>query len=331
MIYSKQNTTSERLEKELKSIAHRLKCKDINELLYFPKYFQVETVRRCNANCLFCPKNQWDISVPYMSDTLFTKIVKELKEYSEWITFVDLQRNGEPLLDKKLPERVYQLKQAGIKCVLFSTNASLLTEDTAIRLLESGLDEIMLSIDSINKDIYEKLRVGLKFEKVLKNILTFFRLREKIKPDMVIRVRGVSFFDFNNNEDFIELEKWVSYWTPFKKSQDRIYMKRSHNWGNQKEIDGYNENPEVFHPCILPWSTMHITTKGIATICPHDYNAIMNIGDVNQFSIKELWNNNKINHIRMLHETGNRNEITLCHKCVTFDPDYSLENISIKE
>jgi len=330
MIYSKQDITQENLSKELNKISESLGCKNINETFYFPKYFQIETIRKCNANCVFCPKDKWDNSVPYMSDELFEKIAEEFKEYAEWITFVDLQRIGEPLLDKKLPEKVLRLKKSGIKCVIFSTNASLLSEDLAKRLLESGLDEIMLSIDSINKEEYEKMRVGLNFDRVIKNIINFFRLRETINPDMKIRVRGVSFFDLNIPEDRISLKKWENFWEPYKKSQDRVYMKRSHNWGNQKKIDGYHESPKIYHPCILPWSTMHITTKGIVTICPHDFNGIMNIGDVNKNTMKEIWNNSNINNIRHLHKTGNRNEISFCNRCVTFDKDYSLENLDIE-
>ena len=331
MIYSQKDITQKNLSKELDLIAKRSDCSNVNDMLYFPKYFQIETVRKCNENCIFCPKDKWDNSVPYMSDKLFEKIAEELKAYSDWITVVDLQRNGEPLLDKNLPEKVLRLKKSGIKCVNFSTNASLLSEKLAKRLLDAGLDEIMLSIDTINKEKYETMRVGLNFDKVMNNILTFFDLREKMKPDMIIRIRGVSFFDLNTPEDRNALKEWENFWEPYRKPHDRIYMKRAHNWGNQKNIDGYQKNPDVFHPCILPWSTMHIMSKGLVTICPHDYNGKMNIGDVNTNTMKEVWNDKKINNIRNLHKTGKRNDIPLCKQCVTFDLDYNMENLDIMD
>ncbi len=331
MICSKYDITPENLQKELNDITTRLNLNNINEALYFPRYFQIETIRKCNANCIFCPKEKWDKSVPYISDELFEKIAKELEEYAEWITFVDVQRVGEPLLDKKLPAKISRLKEAGIKCVIFSTNASLLSEDIAERLLDAGLDEIMLSFDSIEKEEYEEMRVGLKFEKVMKNILGFFELREKVKPAMRIRVRGVSFNELDSSLHRERVKKWEEFWTPYRKPQDRIYMKRIHSWGNQ-QVEGFTlENPEVFHPCILPWSTVHITTKGTVTMCPHDFNAVLELGDVNKNTIKEIWNNSKFEHIRELHESGRRNEIPFCRKCVIFDLDYSMEDWQQKD
>ena len=53
-----------------------------------------------------------------------------------------------------------------------STNVSLLTERKARELFEAGLDEIMLSIDTVEKQKYEEMRVGLRYEKVMKNIST---------------------------------------------------------------------------------------------------------------------------------------------------------------
>jgi len=327
MIGSEKGLTQESLEQELDEIARRTKCKDISEALYFPRFFQIETIRKCNANCIFCPKDRWDTSVPVISDELFEKIARELGEYAEWITFVDVQRVGEPLMDKRLPERIARLKAAGIRCVIFATNASLLTESVGRKLLDAGLDEIMMSFDSIDKEEYENMRVGLRFEKVVKNILKFFELRDEFRPEMTIRVRGVSFHDLDRPEQRDRLDKWEEFWAPHKKPQDRIYMKRAHNWGNQHVLEGLShENPRIFHPCVLPWSTLHITTSGKVTMCPHDFNGVLDLGDVNKNTIKEIWDGSVIEHIRELHKSGRRNEIPFCNNCVTFDLDYSMED-----
>ena len=277
MINSADQVTKQSLDHEMQHIAKRLNLQDVNDALYFPKYYQIETVRVCNARCPFCAIDQWDKSVPLMSDNLFDKIVDDLSGYVDWIEVVNLARAGEPLLDKKIVERTRRINEIGIKKITLSTNASMLTEEKSVGLLNAGLNDIMISIDSIEKENYEKMRVGLNYEVVMDNIETFFKVRDKIKPDVIVRVRGVSYYDLDKSEDRGELEIWENFWGKFKKPQDRIYMKKLHTWGNQIDVKERTEGKadadygKIYHPCIIPWSTMHISAMGIVGLCPQDY------------------------------------------------------------
>lgn len=324
MILSRDELTPERLEAELLILADRIEVPDLKDALRFPRFFQVETTRLCNARCPFCAIDQWDKSVPMMSDTLWDKVAAELIEWKDWVRFVDLQRAGEPLLDKKIYKRVKQLKDGGIKHVGMSTNASGLNEKNARALLEAGVDELMLSIDAIDKENYEKSRVGLNYEQVLGNIRRYFRLRDEINPLSQIRVRAVCQFDPDENPDAVR--EWEEFWGPLKKSHDRIYMKRMHSWGNQVALDGTpSAEDEVLHPCIIPWSTMHITAMGKVALCPHDYDAKADLGDINTHSIATVWRASKLAEVRRLHATGQRDAINFCRGCRTFDEAFSLE------
>src|SRR5262245_22906820 len=124
MILSHADLTSGRLEDELFRLAERIDVPELKSALRFPRFFQIETTRLCNARCPFCAVDQWDKSVPMMSEDLWEKIAAELIEWRDWLRFVDLQRAGEPLLDKKIYKRIKRLKDGGIKHVAIATNAS---------------------------------------------------------------------------------------------------------------------------------------------------------------------------------------------------------------
>ena len=327
MIENQKNISHEVLGQEIQNIATRLEIKNIDEATFFPKYFQIETTRICNAHCPYCASDQWDRSNPFMSDYLFNKVVDELSNYSQWIKWVCVSRAGEPLLDRKLVERVRLLKEAGIRRINVTTNASKLDAKKARELLEAGLDEIMFSIDSVDKTEYEKIKIGLNYDEVINNIKTFLNLRQTIRPDVIVRIRAVSFFDLDDEEHRKKVLNWENFWAQYKKPQDRIYMKRPHNWGNQKFWNGHiPEYDLVYHPCILPWSTLHITSMGVATICPMDYDGKLSLGDINAQSIVHVWRDEKINDVRHKHRNGLRNEIQFCRGCRNFDPDFSLED-----
>ncbi len=326
MILTEEEATPARLAAEAADLAARFDVADVAELRHFPQYFQIETTRLCNAHCPFCPSDVWDKKTPYMSDALFTKIADEIISYRDWVKWVDLQRAGEPLLDTKIYDRIAYMKAGGIKFVAITTNASALNETNARKLLHAGIDEVMLSIDSVDKTEYERLRIGLKYEQVLPNIRNFFALRDEIKPECIIRVRGVSFFDTTKEEDVAKINAWEAYWSELRKPHDRIYMKRAHTWGNQKIVEGHSPTYDwVWHPCVIPFSTGHITAMGHMALCGQDYDATISFGDVNQNSITEIWRGEKIQEMRQRHLEGRRNEVSLCRGCRLFDEEFSLE------
>lgn len=326
MITSEAEVTPQNMQRELAELAHRLNLKNIEEALYFPKFIFLETVRVCNARCPFCAIDHWDKSVPLMSDALFEKIVGELEKFNKWLYRVNIQKAGEPFMDRKLIPRIRRLKEAGVRHIAISTNASLLTQKKAEEVLEAGIDDIMLSIDSVEKEKYEKMRVGLEYEKVIANIRTFFMVRNEISPNTTVRVRGVSFHDLDSAEDKKEMADWEAFWKELRKPHDRIYMKRPHNWANQKTWDGHTPDyDKIYHPCILPWSTMSINTDGKVPFCSLDYDAKYNMGDLTKHTIEEVWNDGPWKLLRERHATGRRNEISFCQGCKLFDLDFSLE------
>ena len=81
----------------------------------------------------------------------------------------------------------------------------------------------------------------------------------------------------------------------------------------------------VYHPCVIPFSTMHVTAMGHVALCPQDFDATINFGDINTSTIVEVWRGEKMRAMRALHLSGNRNEVSLCQGCRLFDEEFSLE------
>ncbi|MDP6108442.1 MAG: radical SAM protein, partial [Rhodospirillales bacterium] len=133
------------------------------DLLNFPRFIEIETVNACNARCPMCTIDDWQRNTPTMKDDLFHRIADEIIDHRDEVNRVSLYRDGEPLLDKKLPERIAYLKQGGVNVTSISTNVSLLDESRSRALLDAGLDMIILSIDSLQKEIFEGIRVRLDF------------------------------------------------------------------------------------------------------------------------------------------------------------------------
>ena len=306
------------IKKGLDSIKKRLDLENLSESLYFPKYFEIETIRACNARCVMCTVYKWKNKNNLMSEKLFNKFVNEIKNYGEWINRVCLSRNGEPLLDKTLVEKIYRLKDCGIKYTTFSTNASLLNKKKSIELIKSGLDDIRLSIDGATKKTFEAIRKGLNYEQVVENCLRFIDLRNEsgIKPTVQVRMVLQK-----ENED--EKEKFKEFWLSKISKQDIVSSKPMHNWGNQ--LQTYEKSDELekysYVPCISPWSTMIVHFDGKVPLCGCDYNNKIILGDLNNQTMKEIWQSKEFYKIREKHASGKRNDIILCRGCNIWDVD----------
>jgi radical SAM protein with 4Fe4S-binding SPASM domain len=326
MILEQDQATEANLRAELDDIARRLNLSSVEDSLYFPRYVQIETIRICNARCAFCAVDQWDKTVPRMADALFDKIVEELKDYADWVRWVNIQRAGEPLLDRSIHDRIRKVKDAGIKAVTMSTNASALTERNARRLLDAGLDELMISIDSVDRETYERTRVGLNYDRVMANIRNFFALRDALRPSTRIRIRGIIFLPPSDPGFPAAVSAWEDYWKDLRAPGDRIYMLPPHTWGNQVGWDGYSPSVEAtYHPCIMLWSSLQITAMGKVALCTDDYDAKIELGDVNRQGLAEIWRGEAFQRVRRIHASGRRNDLGMCLGCRTYDEPNSLE------
>ena len=112
------------------------------------------------------------------------------------------------MMNPKFFDMLKQSTNAGIFDTWLHTNGQMLNEKNGRKLIEGGLKKLNISIDAYSKETYEKIRVGGKHDKLLKNVKTF-EIKKEYKADY-LRVR-VSFVEqkdnFHEKKIFIILEK----------------------------------------------------------------------------------------------------------------------------
>jgi MoaA/NifB/PqqE/SkfB family radical SAM enzyme len=141
-----------------------------------PVCLYLEVTNRCNLLCETCPRTFEDLEPPAdMSWTLFTSIVDQVPDVAR----VVLHGVGEPMLVKDLPRMIRHLKARGIY-VLFNTNGTLLTPRKRREIVESGLDELRVSLDAAEAESFFKVRGKDMFDRIVRNVDEFTRLQRDI-------------------------------------------------------------------------------------------------------------------------------------------------------
>lgn len=283
-------------------------------LSYFPKYFLIETINYCNSDCIMCGIDFKNKSKSVISDRLFNKINKELSCFINHVEKVGLYLDCEPLLDENIHLRIKSLKDGGVRRVYLATNASFLNDSMAIGIINAGLDEIYIGIDSLKKDTYEIIRRGLSFETVYANTINFIKIRNKLNSKIAIRIQMI-LQEPNYNETSSFVEHWVELLRPY----DQIVIQKAHNWASRVEIMSFGDEQTINDlPCISLWGTVCIHVNGDVGLCCMDTNNKVHLGNINTQSIYEIWHNQILENIRNMHLSNRRAEIELCNGCTVW-------------
>ncbi|MDT9673059.1 radical SAM protein, partial [Campylobacter jejuni] len=55
------------------------------------------------------------------------------------------------------------------------------TKERAKKLIEAGLDRIQISLDAISQELYEQMRPGSNYKKVVDNVLNLIELNKSMQ------------------------------------------------------------------------------------------------------------------------------------------------------
>jgi sulfatase maturation enzyme AslB (radical SAM superfamily) len=143
----------------------------------FPIYVDTQPILRCNSDCTMC--NQPHLSDLEHSDAILQKIesLKETAKVFRW-------QGGEVFTNKRFFNYLKQFDSGNnselIKYVI--TNGSLLTEDR-IKVLTDSENPVffLISIDGVKKQTFEKIRIGLNYERVMACLHTLSRIQAENK------------------------------------------------------------------------------------------------------------------------------------------------------
>lgn len=125
-----------------------------------PSKLFVEITTRCNLRCGMCVKQNGGGGI--MEGSMLPETFDALAPAFPYLDAVVLNGIGEPLLHPRLYDFIRRAKELLREnaWIGFQSNGILLTEDSAIALVRAGLDRICLSMDSVSRDNFRKIREG---------------------------------------------------------------------------------------------------------------------------------------------------------------------------
>ena len=290
-----------------------------------PVVVDLVVTKACNLACTFC-KDYEHPGARKVERERFEKVAKELFPTARWLNICS---GGEPYLHTGLEDLLRLAKRYKVKNWVLS-NAMLLKEDRMRAIFEEGLiDSHGFSIDGIEPETVETIRVNAKMETLLEKLDMVLRLREEVgkgKPEIVIRYALM-------RRNIEELPAAVRYWG--ERGVDRIdtgYLSIANDIDSQESLyfhqdltakvleeaereaekypqlmlrtpslladqEAQKTNPA---PCKAPWEFVMIDTSGSILPCYRAFEALSmgNLYTGEGGSFAEIWNGEAYRNLR---------------------------------
>ena len=141
-----------------------------------PAVLYIETTNRCDSLCQTCIRTFQTLEP--IKDLTLDELVRIVDQFPR-VERAILHGIGEPLLNPDLFEMIAYLKGRRTT-VLFNSDAIGLAEKKRERLIESGLDELRVSLDAATPETYRAIRGVPAFHRVRENVAALTDLRRKL-------------------------------------------------------------------------------------------------------------------------------------------------------
>lgn len=252
---------------------------------------------------------------------LFEKFLGESKGHLTWL---HLYFQGEPFLNPRFLEMV-QLADSNQIFTSTSTNAHYLNTKNVQEILDSGLKQLIVSMDGMTQEIYEKYRVGGNLEKVQEGLSLLLSERKNLQktfPRVIlqflvtgqnehqipelrdwareigvdeVQLKSIQIYDFEGGSDLIPSDLGYSRYIPTKNGK----------WKLKKEIE---------NKCWRMWQGAVATWDGKVVPCCFDKDATYVMGDLKTNSLNKIWNSAPYFSFRS-QLLQDRSQLEICLNC----------------
>lgn len=166
----------------------------------------IEPTSACNLNCVTCIRKTWKEEMGFMGRDEFDGLVNDIKKIKT-LDSVMFGGFGEPTHHPDIHHMIKSINDLGIRTEI-TTNGTNLTEDNIKKLMDAGLKNLWVSVDSMDMDKFNQIREGADFAQVFENLMTLKKLNRGKDKKITL---GIAFVVTRDNaEDLSKLKGFAS-------------------------------------------------------------------------------------------------------------------------
>ncbi len=292
----------------------------------------------CNLRCALCAVNNSQIKRPreLLTFSNFKKIIDELGKY---LIYIDLYNWGEPFLNPDIFKMISYATSKKIQTNI-SSNLNHFNELTAQEVINSGLTNLIVSLDGASQETVEKYQRGSNFNKVIENIRLIIKKKKELgkeNPYIIWR-----FIVFRHNEKEMEKAKVmakdlgvdkIEFLPPkidlgdapeklkekIKDNKNFLPQNEKYNLYDLNTFDLKNKN----RVCHWPWELTSINPDGSVAPCCVFYDLKFSFDNTLETPFSKIWNGKKYRLSRkIIRKKIKNNKAVICGRCSSYNFPY---------
>lgn len=323
-----------------------------------PIAMKIENTTICNLRCKMCPLQVGlKRKIGSLSFKNFKYVFDQVKP-----CYLNLTGIGEPITNSNIFQIIKYARKKGA-FVKLDTNGILLTEEYANKMLNANPNILSFSIDGGTKETYEKIRIGAKFDILIKNLKYMVKRRNELKsktqlhtfmvaqkdnmheiPDyikMMIEIgidaiKGSFVISLGGNENLKNrMEKVDS--EKAKKVLNEI-LELNKKYPGKLEMDNIIDHLKNFDkiskgemilnsdkPCFMPWYIPYVTWDGYVCPCTFFSDNEVVYGNVFEQPFMKIWNSKEAQEFR---KQLLKKRVGICEGC-SMDETFIYDKLKI--
>lgn len=296
---------------------------NLRDSIPLPKPFAVlfEPTSFCNFKCSCCFHNEPDVYSYLPKGSMeIGDLMKIADDLASWegdkIKVIRIIGFGEPLLNPATPEMVKYIKDLGIaERVEITTNASLLTGECSLRLIEAGLDYLRCSVYSADREGHKAITQS-KFDPgvIKENIKSLKALRDERRAENpFIYVKMLESDERSENRRFLR---------EFFPIADEAVLERKHRWLSKND-----NGKKMRQVCPQPFKMLSIRYNGDVILCDPDWKGNTCVGNALKENISLIWKGGKIREFWRMQLENRRHENPSCRDCSFLVDEYAIDDL----
>ncbi len=268
-------------------------------LLEFPLCLSVEVTNKCNFSCRHCYRHTAPRPQGEMEVALFEKIVREVSQHRSF-RWLKLLGAGEAAVHSRFRELMALLVRHTIPSVMY-TNGSLLRLYPHREILSWGFQRVVVSVDGVDAEDYERIRVGGNYAALRKALMDFYKCRNSSGcRSPVIEIHHV----IMPNETATQLLQFSKTWL---ETADSVKFGTLSTGPSEFEDPSRPKCRHIRREIGIRWD-------GTVPVCGGRYWRD-SLGNIHHSTVSELWRHPRIENMRRCHECRDFAPTPACLKC----------------
>ncbi len=289
----------------------------------FPMAISIEPTTACNLGCPECPSGlkQFTRKTGNLSLELHQNIIDQTQKN---LMYVNYYFQGEPFINHHLFKMISYSTSKKIFCST-STNGHFLDDENCKKTIDSGLQNLIISIDGNSQESYVSYRKNGDYEKVIKGAKNLVKWKKKLKskyPNIILQFLIVKtnehlIDDMKNLCDELELNEFRIKTAQFYEFENgNPLMPKDEQYSRyRKNIHGqYELKNKMKNQCWKMWSSCVFTVNGEVVPCCFDKDGKYQLGKLQSKQFKKIWKNKDYTQFRS-NILSNRKTIDICKNC----------------